>query len=693
MFFLRSLSISLFAGMLAIAASSPLAAQQTAVSPISESSPATPQPASRELVHMKDYSQSRSAFPSFLQPYRPLDLPQANLGNSPRIDSLMHNGKIYLSIDDAVALTLENNLDLEIARFNLNIADADLLRAKSGGAILGVNTGIVQNTPGGGVGGLGGTVGSGTGGTTIAAGGAGTGTNGLVSSTLGIGSPITSYDPLITGTMQLDKNETESTSPFSPVPILAQNTYTSDFTYTQGFHWGTDLSVAFNNTHLTSNNPTNLIIPQLGSTFQARITQNLLQGFGFLPNTRFITIAKNNREISDVAFRLQVITTVDQIENMYWDMVYAYENVRVQQESLTYSQKALDDAKRQAQAGTVPPIQVVSAQSTVATNQQNLIVAQNNLQLQELLMKNALSRSIDDPVLAEADVIPTSAMQVPQQEPALPIQDLINDALKHRAELVETRIDLNSRDVNNKAVRNAMLPTIDAFAYYGGSGVGGAVNPDCHFGNTPCTTIATLPPAFRTRNSVGYTGTLTQLINSTAPDKGVGLTLNIPLRNRLAQSNQVRAQLEYRQAQVREHQLENQVKIEVRNAQFDVKQNRTAVESAQSAVDLARQTLDADQQKLKVGLTTQVTTLQDAATLTTAESNLVSAKAAYEKSRIELDRATGLLLDHAGINIDDATKGQVTRLPSVPFVAPRQDVPGNEPSSATPQPTQQGGQM
>src|SRR6516225_7216431 len=165
-----------------------------------------------------------------------------------------------------------------------------------------------------------------------------------------------------------------------------------------------------------------LLTPELGSVVQFRFTQNLLQGFGFLPNTRFIRIAKNNREISDVAFRLQVITTVDQIENMYWDLVYAFENVRVQEESLTYAQRALDDAKRQAQVGTVPPIQVVSAQSTVATQQQNLIVAQNNLQLQELLMKNALSRSIEDPVLAEAEVVPTSVMQVPQEEPATPIQ-------------------------------------------------------------------------------------------------------------------------------------------------------------------------------------------------------------------------------------------------------------------------------
>jgi outer membrane protein TolC len=612
----------------------------------------------------------------------------------------MRDGKIYLSIDDAVALALENNLDLDIARYNLNIAEADLLRAKSGASILGVNTGIVQNTPGGGVGGLGGTVGSGTGGTTVAAGGAGTGTNGLVSSTLGIGSPITSFDPQLTGTLQLDKNDTESVSVFSPVPVVAQNTYTSNFGYTQGFQWGGTLTAAFNNTHLTTNNPTSLLTPQLGSNFQFRFTQNLLQGFGFLANTRFIRIARNNREISDVAFRLQIITTVDQIENMYWDLVYAYENVRVQQESLTYAQKALDDSKRQAQVGTVAPIQVVSSQSTVATDQQNLIVAQNNLQLQQLLMKNALSRSIEDPVLAEADVIPTSTMELPLQEPVTPIQDLINDALRHRAELVESRIDLQSRDINTKAVRNAMLPTLQAFAYYGGSGVGGDVNalvPNCSTtSGSLCFNPTTAPPPFQTANTVSYVGTLNQLVNSTAPDKGLGLTLSIPLRNRLAQSNQVRAELEYRQAQVRELQLENQVRIEVRNAQFDVRQNRVSVQAAQSAVDLARQTLDADQQKLKVGLTTQTAILQDAATLTTGESNLVSAKAAYEKSRIELDRATGLLLDHAGIDIADATRGQVTHLPSVPYVAPRQDAPPAAQPSSTPAPPAQpppGGQM
>ena len=664
--------------------------------------PSAPQPeqktAQPQQVHLADYSKPRSAFPNLLQPYMPRPLAEVNLSNSARVDSLLQDGKIYLSIDDAIALALENNLDLEIARYNLNIADADILRAKSGANILGVNTGVVQNTPGGGVGGLGGTVGSGAGGTTVAPGGAGTGTNGLVSSTLGIGSPIVSFDPALTGTLQLDKNNTESTSIFSPVPIVAQNSYTADFGYAQGFQWGTTLNAGFNNTHVTTNNPTTLLSPDLSANFQFRLTQNLLQGFGFLPNTRFIRIAQNNRKISDVAFRLQVITTVDQIENMYWDLVYAYENVRVQEEALAYAQKAYTDTQTQAQVGTVPPIQVVSAQSTVATDQQNLIVAQNNLELQQLLMKNALSRSIEDPVLAGADVIPTSAMLIPEQEPATSTLELIAEALHQRAELAESRIDLDTRNLNNKTVRNAMLPTLDAFAYYGGSGVGGDVaRPTCSSTITSdCFDPKNAAPPFVNGGPVSYPGTLKQLVNGTAPDRGVGLTLNIPLRNRQAQANQVRAQLEYRQAQVRKHQLENQVRIEVRNAQFDVKQNRAAVQAAQSAAEFARQSLNSEEEKLKVGLSTQTAVLQQASILTSTESNLVSAKAAYEKSRIELERATGALLEHSGIDVADATRGQVTKLPSVPYVAPRRDVPPAAPQPPAPPqlaPPQPGGQM
>jgi outer membrane protein len=652
--------------------------------------PAAPQaatPPRPRLEHYtpQDYSKAAKPFPSLLAPYKARHVPEPNLTNTARLEQLLRNGKIYLSMDDAVALALENNLDLVLARYNLNIADTDLLRARAGSNILGVNTGVVQNTPGGGVGGLSGTVGSGSGGTSVAAGGAGSGTSGLVSSTLGIGAPIPSFDPVLTGTLQMDRAYNLSSSALSGRAVTNNNTGTADVSYQQAFHTGTNFSVGFNNTHVTTNNPLSALSPTINSGFQLRVTQELLQGFGVLPNTRFIRIAKNNREISDVAFRLQVITTIDQIENLYWNLVYAFENVRVQQEALTFAQKTLSDNEKAVQFGTLPPIQVVSARSVVASNQQALTVAQTNLQLQELLMKNALSRNLEDPNLAGAEVIPTSTIQLPAHEAIIPTQDLINDALQHRAELAESRIDLTNRDINIKTVRNAMLPSLGLYGYYGGSGLGGSLSPNatfCPSSSGICINQNRIPSQFL-NGSVGYGGTLSQLIDSTAVDKGVGVTLNIPLLNRTAQANQIRAELEFRQAQVRLQQLQNQVRIEVRNAQFDVQQNRASVDAAQAAVTLARQTLDAEQKKLEAGVSNPTAVLQMQSSLTSTESTLVSAMAAYEKARVELDRATGLLLENSGIVVEDAQRGEVTHMPKVPFVAPSSNVPVQSPNPGT----------
>jgi outer membrane protein len=639
---------------------------------------------SSQPFDVQEYAQPKSHFPNLVSPYKPRHVEPPNLANTPRIDQLMHDGKLYISMNDAVALALENNLDIAIARYNLNIADTDIWRAKAGyNTILGVNNGVVQNTPGGGVGGLGTQVGSGQGGTSVGAGGAGAGTSGLVQSTLGSGPLITSFDPILTGTFQVDHNSILPSSAFSPTSAL--NTTTGNFAYQQGFTWGTNLSVGFNNTRQTiADAPFNPLSPQLNSSFNFRLTQHLLQGFGFVANDRFIRIAKNNREISDVAFRWQITTTVDQIENMYWDLVFAYENVRVQREQLTFAQKTLSDNKKQVEIGTLAPIEVVRAQSTVATNQQTLTVALTNLELQQLLMKNALSRNLVDPTLADAEVIPTSTMQLPAQEPVVPIQDLVNDALAHRPELAEQRINLTNTEISNKAIRSALLPTVDAFAYYGGAGLGGSQNPSnlcVNNGNQfGCATPNPGPGQAPIAPTTGYGGTLNQLINSTAPDKGAGITINIPLRNRGAQSVQVRSELELRQAQLRLQQIENQVRIEVRNAQFGVQQNRASVDSAQAAVDLAHQSLDAEQKKYQLGASTSTLVLQNQAAMTQAEVTLVSAKAAYEKAAVELDRALGLLLDHAGIQIADAERGQVTHAPNIPRVVARPDAQQPPPS-------------
>src|SRR5579863_62927 len=386
-----------------------------------QEAPAAPAPqvAPEKPLPVLNYAKPVSYFPNPLGPYTSRHLSAPNLANTGRIDQLMHDGKLYLSLNDAIALALENNLDIAIARYNLNIADTDVLRAKAGASTLGVNTGIVQNTPGGGVGGLGGQVGSGTGGTSLGASGAGVGAGGLVGSTLGLGPILNSFDPILTGTLQEDHFSQQATSVFQgvlPGSSLAQNTGTVNFAYQQAFQWGTNLNVGFNNTRSTTNSFFSSTNPLLNSSFKATVTQHLLQGFGFAPNTRFIRIAKNNREISDVSFRLQVTTTVDQIENIYWDLVYAYENLRVKQESLTFSEKTLSDTKKQVEIGSLAPIESVRAQSTVAADQQSLTVAQTNLQLEQLLMKNALSRTLHDPTLAGAEVIPTSTMQLPAQE-------------------------------------------------------------------------------------------------------------------------------------------------------------------------------------------------------------------------------------------------------------------------------------
>ena len=641
-----------------------------------------PAPSTAQPFVLKDYSQPRSHFPSPIGPYSARTVAPPSLANTARFEQLMRDGKLYISMNDAIALALENNLDIAIARYNLNIADTDIWRAKAGQATRGVNTGIVQGTPGGTGAGVGTTsTGGGAGGTTAGTGGAGAGTSGLVTSTSGVGAAVPTFDPILTGTLQLDQTRVlTGVSPVIGDPFVDSHTATWDFGYQQGFHWGTNLSVGFNNTRDTTTSGFQTRSPQLKSNFRATVSQPLLSGFGLLPNTRFIRIAKNNREISDVAFRLQVITTVNQIQNIYWDLVNAYENVKVQQDSVTLANKTLSDNQKQVEIGTLAPIEVVRARSVVATNQQSLIVAQTNLQLQQLLVKNALSRTLVDPVLADAEVIPTDTMLVPDNEPVVPTQDLVNEALAHRAELAESRIDLTNRDITTRSAKNALLPTLNLFAYYGGSGLGGDPNPACV---DPCT-----PPDFPTR----YGGTLNQLIDSTAPSKGVGLQLNIPLRNRAAQADQVRSELEYRQAQMRLQQQENQIRIEVRNAQFSVQQNRASVEAARAAVELGKQSLDAEQKKYGLGASTTTLVLQNERDLTQAQSNLVSANSAYEKARVELDRATGATLDRLGILMGDAERGQVTRMPNVPYVAPRpaeQQTPVQPPAQQPPPQPQQ----
>ncbi len=385
--------------------------------------------------------------------------------------------------------------------------------------------------------------------------------------------------------------------------------------------------------------------PALNSYYRFTIQQQLLAGFGFGPNRRYLRIAKNNKRISDIAFKDQVIATVTQIENIYWDLVSAYEQARVNEQSLDFANQTFENDKKQLKLEALPEMDVMKAEAEVSQRDQDLTVARTNLQLQESLMKNALTKSLDDPTLQEMPVIPTDRMQDADLGPANtePIADLMTEGLKNRPELLETDIDLTNRQISRQAARNALLPSLSLVGFYGGSGLGGLVTP----GNTS-DTPADLP------------GTWQNTFNNSAPDYYVGLNLNIPFRNRAAKADQYRSELEYRQASLRKEQLRKQIRIEIRNAQYALEQTRARVQSARKARDLAQRTFEITRKEQDLGAGSTYQTMTAQRDLSVAELALVTAMTTYQKAKVELDRSTGDTLEHNGVLIQDAVTGTVT---------------------------------
>jgi outer membrane protein TolC len=578
--------------------------------------------------------------------YRATLAPPPNLANSARLDTLIHDGVLDLSLKDAIELALENNLDLAIARYNIPIAEADILRTRAGGSFRGVNTGVVQNTPGGGVGGFGSAAsGAGAGGTSGGAGGAGSGASGLVQSTLGTGTNVSSYDPMLSGSL----NNEHYTQPLSNTSLygiqtLQENTTNGNIGYSQAFPTGTTLSAVFDNNRGATNSPNSFLNPTLNSYYHVALQQQLLAGFGFGPNLRYLRIAKNNQKISDAAFKLQVITTVTQIESMYWDLVAAYEDEQVKTQSLEFAQRTLDIGRKQLALQAIPAMEVMKDEGEVANSEQDLTIAKSTLQFQELLIKNALTKNLDDPILEAMPVHPTDSSTIKTDVATGSTEDSIAQALRDRIELKESDIDLQNRNISRDAARNALLPTVSLTAFYGGTGLAGPSNPASQITSTAETS---------------WGGAVRHAFNNTAPDYYVGLSVDIPIRNRVAKSDQYRAELEMGQAQLRLQQLRKQIRIEVRNAQYALEQSRARVEFATKARDLAKKTFDITAKEQELGAGSSYQTLTARHDLAEAQSTLVAAMTAYQKAKIELGRSIGTTLEENQISIESARTGVV----------------------------------
>ncbi|HEY6972310.1 MAG TPA: TolC family protein [Candidatus Angelobacter sp.] len=643
-----------------------------------------------------NYSKPKRQFPNLIAPYVPRPVPPPLFGNTPRIDELLQGGKIMLSMDDAIALALANNLDLAIARYNLPTADTDILLTQAGGSPRGINTGVVQGTPGGTGAGTAGASGGGAGGTSAGAGGAGAGGGGIVQTTSGAGPSPDNFDPILSGTVSFDHGVFPlSNTVTSGTAQALQNTTTGNFTFSQGFSTGTLMSVTYDNNRQSTNSPRSILNPTLNSSFRLSIRQHLLQGFGPSINRRLIVQARNNKKSTEESFRQQVISTVTQIQNIYWDLVAAYEDVKVKEQSLALAQKTLSDNQKQVQIGTLAPIEIVRAQSSVAQAEQDLLTSRTNLQLQELFMKNAVTRNLpNNSTLMQAAVVPTDTVAIPDQENLPSVDQLIQMAYTNRPDYIQSKITLKNDEINIKGANNGLLPSLDVIGFYGASSLAGPQNP-----LLPVCVVGAQPPScvlFPGQIFVGTTGfgdAFTNLFNSSAPDKGVAFTLTIPIRNRAAQAVQVRSQLEYRQAELRVKQLENQIGITVRNDQFAVFQNRARVVAAREAQRLAAQTMDAEQKKYALGASTYFNVLTTQRDLAQAESNVVVAEIAYAKSKVQLDADTAQTLDRNNISLPEATVGVVKTPPHVPGLVPNtflqnQPAPTQQPGT-TPPPEQQ----
>ena len=639
--------------------------------------PQAPQPKLTEPLYLrdtpKDYTQlKRHDFRHLSGPFAPYtatDFELPRLSNTPQLYDLLRDGKLYLSLSDAVTLALENNYDIAIARINLDIADTDILRTRSGAIFRGVNTGLVTNTLGGSTSTI--TGGGGPGGTTTASGGAGAGASGIVLSTNGGGPLPFNYDPLITGNIQYENQTTEEASNFLTGTNQLKNvTELYNFGYTQGFSSGSQLAVTYDNTRQTTTSPRSSYSPLLQPTVRFQFTQHLLQGFGPSLNKRFITEAINNRRITDSSFRQQLLYTIAQVESIYWNLVSGYEDEQAKERALSQSTQLTADNRKQLQIGTLAPLDVITSDSAVATDRQALTTSRSNLEYQQLLMKQAISRNLNDPQLTAAPVVPTdrvSLERLPEED--LQVEDLVKMAFLNNPAIEQAAINEENNKITIKGEKNGLLPIVDVYGFYGSATLGGQQNPalvctDASFATVPCS-VATGGV-----NNSNYFDALGKLFNGTAPDYGVGLNLQIPLRNRLAQADQARSQMELRQSQMRLQQLYTQIRIQVINQQYALTNDRANVEAAQVARDFNAQSLDAEQKKYKLGASTTANVLTQERTLATGEDNLISAQAAYAKDRSLLNQLLSDTLDRYSISLVDAASGKVLQKPAIPGLTP-----------------------
>ncbi|HYL37149.1 MAG TPA: TolC family protein [Bryobacteraceae bacterium] len=572
----------------------------------------------------------------------------ANLSNSPRLESLLRGGNLYLSVPDVIALTLENNLDIAVQRYGAPLAREVLRRAEGGGALRNISQPISPGPVSVSLAGV----------TVNAVGlpetGSGVGSGGGITIQLGTTPP--SLDPaLIAYTSFQHITTPESNTFLALTDAQTNNIRTFQLGYAQSFVTGTYTQFFYASTRNHLNSPAFVLNPFTNGFLDLYVTQNLLQGFGVAVNNRNIRVQRNNMKVTDLQLKQQVIVTVSAVLNLYWDLVSFNDDARIKQQALATSEKLLEDNRQQVRLGALPPIEVTRAAAEVSANREALLIAQTNVSQQETILKNALSRTgIASASLDEVRIVPLDHIVVPPNEELKPATELIDQALKSRPELEQARISTESLKINLAGTRNALLPSLQAFAELTNNGLSGdpnALNP----GLIPAAVFVG-----------GYSNVVGQIFRRNFPNYSAGFSLNIPFRNRIQQGDYVADQLSLRQGELQLQKEINQVRVDVKNAVVGLQQARARYETAVATRELAQQALEAEQNRFKFGESSIALVVQAQRDLAADQEAEIQSMANYTHAKIAFDQAVGQTLDVNNISMAEAASGRVARPSSIP---------------------------
>jgi len=582
--------------------------------------------------------------PSIFGAYSYPNIPRPSLANSPDLNQLIQNNKLELSLDSAIQLALQNNLNINIARYELPLAKLDVLRTKSGGAARGVPGAVVSNALYAGAIGATGSSLSGSSGT-----GGGGFQGGGVTSTSFVGC----CDAFTGFSFGLNNASTPlNFESLTGVPIEGSHTASYSTFFGKGWLTGTSFVAAVSGQRNSTTSTSALFNPSIPTTLTVGLNQHLLNGFGRRANAVFIRIARNDLNVADSVFRQQVITTIAQVLNAYYTLLADRDQVRVAQSAVNYSQKLVEDDKKQVQIGTMAPLDVVQAESELASDQQQLIVAQTTYLQQQEVLKTMISKRVTAR-LAGLQVDATGNLPQPKPNDIPPLQQALATAVKKRPELEQDQLNLRNQNYTIQSNRNGLLPTLDAFATYQSNGLAGV----------PFAGIATAGPG-------GLGDSLGQVFGGKYPSYSVGLTFRVPIHNRNQQANAAQAMVELQRMRASMQRDKNTIEQDVRNAEIAVTQAKAQINAAIKARDYAQQALDAENKKLRLGVSTTLNVILLQRDLITAEGNLAKARQAYAQSLVQFHEATGTILDAHNIVLTNPSKGVYSRQKNIPGSAP-----------------------